>query len=92
MNQNRSITFFDMFSGIGKFRARLEWAGGFACTGHCEIDKHADQLLKVDSDPHAYRQAGNAVTVNVIHALALRLKAFYMEATVGEGEAERRQT
>ena len=36
------IRYFDMFSGIGGFRAGLDRAGGFECVGHCEIDKHAD--------------------------------------------------
>ena len=41
-----TIKFFDMFSGIGGFRAGLERAGGYACTGHCEIDKHADRAYR----------------------------------------------
>ena len=40
------IRFFDMFSGIGGFRAGLERAGGFTCVGHCEIDKHADKAYR----------------------------------------------
>ena len=36
-----AIRFFDMFSGIGGFRAGLEAIGGFECVGHCEIDKYA---------------------------------------------------
>ncbi|MFT9117086.1 MAG: DNA (cytosine-5-)-methyltransferase [Sporolactobacillus sp.] len=40
------IRFFDMFSGIGGFRAGLERAGGFECVGHCEIDKHADAAYR----------------------------------------------
>ena len=36
------IKFFDMFAGVGGFRAGLERAGGFECVGHCEIDKYAD--------------------------------------------------
>ena len=40
------IRFFDMFSGIGGFRAGLERAGGFTCIGHCEIDKHADKAYQ----------------------------------------------
>jgi len=31
-----------MFSGIGGFREGLTRAGGFACVGHCEIDKYAN--------------------------------------------------
>ena len=34
-----------------------------------------DRLLAVTTDAQAYKQAGNAVTVNVVHALGLRLKA-----------------
>ncbi len=41
-----TIKFFDMFSGIGGFRAGLERAGGYACTGHCEIDKYADRAYR----------------------------------------------
>jgi DNA (cytosine-5)-methyltransferase 1 len=35
------IRYFDLFAGIGGFRAGLERAGGFECVGHCEIDKFA---------------------------------------------------
>ena len=37
------IRFIDMFSGIGGFREGLTLAGGFACVGHCEIDKYANR-------------------------------------------------
>lgn len=37
----RLIAYFDLFAGIGGFRAGLERAGGFRCVGHCEIDRHA---------------------------------------------------
>ena len=40
------IRFFDMFAGVGGFRAGLERAGGFECVGHCEIDKHADAAYR----------------------------------------------
>lgn len=46
MTQEATIKFFDMFSGIGGFRVGLERAGGYACTGHCEIDKHADRAYR----------------------------------------------
>lgn len=52
------LRFFDMFSGIGGFRAGLERAGGFTCVGHCEIDKHADK---------AYRAAHNIKTSEVFY-------------------------
>ena len=35
----RIIRYFDMFAGVGGFRAGLDLAGGFQCIGHCEIDK-----------------------------------------------------
>ena len=38
------IRYFDMFAGIGGFRAGLTRAGGFQCVGHCEIDKYADAV------------------------------------------------
>ena len=34
------IRFFDMFSGIGGFRAGLERVDGYKCIGHCEIQCH----------------------------------------------------
>jgi len=40
------IRFFDMFAGIGGFRAGLERAGGYECVGHCEIEKHADRVYR----------------------------------------------
>lgn len=35
------LRFFDMFSGIGGFRAGLSLTGDFHCVGYCEIDKYA---------------------------------------------------
>ena len=40
------IRFFDMFSGIGGFRAGLESIEGMECIGHCEIDKFADMSYR----------------------------------------------
>jgi len=40
---NNNIKYFDLFAGIGGFRAGLERAGGFECVGHCEIDKFANK-------------------------------------------------
>ena len=42
----KTIRFFDMFSGVGGFRAGLERAGGYECIGHCEIDKHAERAYR----------------------------------------------
>ena len=41
------IRYFDMFAGIGGFRAGFDRAGGYQCVGHCEIDKYADALWQV---------------------------------------------
>lgn len=38
-------------------------------------DAQIDKFLSVDSETQAYKQAGNAVTANVVHALALKIKA-----------------
>ena len=38
-------------------------------------DEQIDQVLTITSDSQAYKQAGNSVTVNVIYALGLRIKA-----------------
>ena len=47
---NDLIRYFDMFAGIGGFRAGLERAGGFTCVGHCEINKHADKAYRAAHD------------------------------------------
>ena len=51
-------------------------------------DKQIDKLLAVTSDTQAYKQAGNAVTVNVIHALGLRLQAVWLENAAAGAEKE----
>ena len=48
---SETIKFFDMFSGIGGFRAGLNRAGGFECIGHCEIDKYANASYKALHNP-----------------------------------------
>lgn len=45
------IRYFDMFAGIGGFRAGLTRAGGFQCVGHCEIDKYAHAGYCTIHDP-----------------------------------------
>ena len=48
--KNELIRYFDMFAGIGGFRAGLTRAGGFQCVGHCEIDKYADASYRAMHD------------------------------------------
>ena len=48
--KNELIRYFDMFAGIGGFRAGLTRAGGFQCVGHCEIDKYADASYRAIHD------------------------------------------
>ena len=38
-----------------------------------------DRALVVNSDRQIYKQAGNSVTVNVVHAIGIRLKAMIEE-------------
>ena len=47
----RIIRYFDMFAGVGGFRAGLNLAGGFQCIGHCEIDKYADASYRAIHAP-----------------------------------------
>lgn len=45
------IRYFDMFAGVGGFRAGLAKAGGFECIGHSEIDKYADASYRAVHSP-----------------------------------------
>lgn len=45
------IRYFDMFAGVGGFRAGLTRAGGFACVGHSEIDRYADASYRAIHNP-----------------------------------------
>lgn len=62
----RNIRFFDMFAGIGGFRAGLERAGGFTCIGHSEIDKFAHRayqnIYNIDLREVYYEDARNIKT------------------------------
>ena len=58
------IRYFDMFAGIGGFRAGLDRAGGYECVGHCEIDKHADA---------AYRRVHNIKESEVFYEDAAKI-------------------
>ena len=42
----KTIRYIDLFAGIGGFREGLSRTGGFACVGHCEIDKYADRSYR----------------------------------------------
>ncbi len=47
-----------------------------------------DRVLAVVSDSQAYKQAGNSVTVNVVHAIGVRLHAIHESITQEqEGDA-----
>ena len=67
MNKENSSTirYFDMFAGIGGFRAGLDRAGGYECIGHCEIDKHADA---------AYRRLHNVKESEVFYEDATKIE------------------
>ncbi len=59
-----TIRFFDMFAGVGGFRSGLEAAGGFACAGHCEIDKYANQAYNAIYEPEGELYFEDARTIN----------------------------
>lgn len=42
-------------------------------------EEQIDKILAVTSDSQAYKQAGNGVTVNVVYAIGLRIKAVWDE-------------
>ena len=42
-------------------------------------EEQIDRVLAVVSDSQAYKQAGNSVTVNVVHAIGLKLRALHEE-------------
>ena len=42
-----------------------------------------DRILAIQSDAQAYKQAGNSVTVNVIEAIAKRIRAVDEELKAG---------
>lgn len=44
-----------------------------------------DKILTITSDSQAYKQAGNGVTVNVVYAIGLRIKAAWDEMRAGDG-------
>ena len=61
------LRFFDMFAGIGGFRAGLERAGGFRCVGHCEIDSHANKAYRAIhsiNDNEVYYQDAREIKTN----------------------------
>jgi DNA (cytosine-5)-methyltransferase 1 len=47
------------------------------------MEDQIDRVLAITSDSQAYKQAGNSVTVNVIHALGLKIRAMHEELTAG---------
>lgn len=73
MTIHKDIRFFDMFSGIGVLMIKEATKSG------CKPAHPGD------SDTQAHKQAGNAVTVNVVHALGLRLKAAHAAAVAATG-------
>lgn len=59
-----AIRFFDMFAGIGGFRSGLEKLEGFACIGHCEIDKHANNAYRAIYQPKGEFYCADARQLN----------------------------
>jgi len=58
-----AIRFFDMFAGIGGFRSGMEAAGGFECTGFCEIDPYAKRAYEAIYDTEGKLYFNDARTI-----------------------------
>ena len=58
------ITFFDMFAGIGGFRAGLERVGDFKCVCSCEIDKYAARSYRAIFDTEGEHFHDDARTID----------------------------
>ena len=58
------IRFFDMFSGIGGFRAGLERVDGYKCIGHCEIDPFANKSYNAIFDTEGEVFFDDATKIN----------------------------
>ncbi len=50
VNPIKPIRYFDLFAGVGGFRAGLGRVGGYTCVGHCEIDKYAERSYRAMHD------------------------------------------
>jgi len=63
------IKYFDMFAGVGGFRAGLDRVRGYRCIGHCEIDKFArasyEAIHNIRKNEVNYADAKNIDTKNV---------------------------
>jgi len=57
------IRVFDMFSGIGGFRAGLEAVGGFEFVGHCEIDRFAEASYRANFDTEGEKYFEDATKI-----------------------------
>ena len=58
------MKFFDMFSGIGGFRAGLSQIDGVECIGHCEIDTYADRSYRAIFNTEGEYFSNDARTIN----------------------------
>ena len=80
---NNTIKYFDMFAGIGGFRAGLERAGGFECVGHCEMDGHADGAYRAMHDikeSEVYYEDATKIDAGTLPEFALLCAGFPCQA------------
>jgi DNA (cytosine-5)-methyltransferase 1 len=62
------IKYFDMFSGIGGFRAGFSKIDGMECIGHCEIDKFANKSYNAifDTEGECYFEDATKLNPNEV--------------------------
>ena len=76
---NTTIRYFDMFAGVGGFRAGLDRAGGYKCVGHCEIDKYADaayRRLHQPKESEVYYNDAKTIDTNTLPDFELLCAGF----------------
>ena len=89
----RIIRYFDMFAGVGGFRAGLDLAGGFQCIGHCEIDKYADASYRAIHAPgkeEVYYPDARTIAVSYTHLDVYKRQRAAAPAPAAAPEREKR--
>lgn len=85
------IRYFDMFAGIGGFRAGLTRAGGFQCVGHCEIDKAADisyRAIHKIQDDEVYYEDARTIIPSIMPEFELLCAGFPCQAFSNAGKRQ----
>lgn len=85
------IRYFDLFAGVGGFRAGLDKARGFECIGHCEIDKFAHASYRAIHDikeSEVYYEDAKTINTNTMPEFDLLCAGFPCQAFSMAGKRE----